>query len=332
MEEVSNPKQPASVSRRRFLGVVASVAGGAVLRSARGATGEPRLHVPPGLEPSKVVVAQNSRLVNGPDVHRALLGETFEQMLLALTGKSSTKEAWGTILRPDDVVGLKFNRSGQDVIRTTTAMADALVASLVDAGWGLERIVLVEAPPGFAERAGTQPPWPGYDSHATDFGSGSDQFASVLRQITALISVPFLKTHNIAGMTCALKNLSHGLIKHPARYHANGCSPYIADVVASSPIRSKLRLALVDAMRVVYDGGPRATAVTLGDEGALLISRDPVAADSVALEILNRTRERHGLEPIAASAAEIPYLAAAHERGLGIAVRHATDVVRILGP
>ena len=303
-----------------------------MLRSARGATGEPRLRVPPGLEPSKVVVAQNSRLVNGPEVHRALLGETLEKMLLALTGKPTTGEAWGTILRPDDVVGLKFNRSGQDVIRTTTAMADTLVASLVNAGWGLEQIVLIEAPSGFTERAGTRPPRSGYDPHTTDFGSGSDQFAAVLRQITALISVPFLKTHNITGMTCALKNLSHGLIKHPARYHANGCSPYIADVVGSSPIRSKLRLALVDAMRVVYDGGPDATAATLGDEGALLISRDPVAADSVALEVLNRTRERHGLEPIAASAAEIPYLAAAHERGLGIAVRHATDVVRILGP
>ena len=146
-----------------------------------------------------------------------------------------------------------------------------------------------------------------------------------------MISVPFLKTHNIAGMTCSLKNLSHGLIKHPARYHKNHCSPFIADIVAAEPIRSKLRLTLVDAMRVVYVGGPQATAPALANEGVLIMSRDPVAADTVGLDVLNRARERVGLAKTAASGAEIPYLAVAHRAGLGIAVRHGIKTVRILG-
>ena len=170
-----------------------------------------------------------------------------------------------------------------------------------------------------------------YDSQTTDFSSGADNFASVLRQITALISVPFLKSHNIAGMTCSLKNLSHGLIKHPARYHGNRCSPYIADIVAAKPIRSKFRLTIVDAMRVVYEGGPRANAHSLANEGVLIMSRDPVAADAVALGVLNRARERSGLAKIVDSAEEIPHLAAAHRSGLGVAIRHGIKIVRVLG-
>lgn len=253
-------------------------------------------------------------------------------MLISLTGRPTAKEAWATILKPDDVVGLKFNRSGQSVIHTSSAMAEALIESLESAGWAREQIIGLELPPDIVSNAGTRTPQPGYDTLVTDFNSGADNFAAVLRQVTALISVPFLKTHNIAGLTCSLKNLSHGLIKHPARYHKNHCSPYIADIVAAEPIRSKFRLALVDAMRVVYEGGPRATARALADEGVLLMSRDPVAADAVGLDVLNRARQRAGLVDVAASAADIPYLAAAHRAGLGVAVRHGINIVRILGP
>ena len=81
-----------------------------------------------------------------------------------------------------------------------------------------------------------------------------------------MINVPFIKTHNIAGMTCGLKNLSHALVKHPAHYHANGCSPFIGDIVAADPIRKKLKLTIVDAFRVVFQGGPAARVENLHPE------------------------------------------------------------------
>lgn len=332
MDDAPTGKRPRRVSRRRFLGVAATLAGGAALRATHAVGGETRLRLAPDQPLSRVVVARETHLIDGPTVHRTLLAETLQAMLLSLTGKPTPKEAWATILKPDDIVGLKFNRSGQGVINTSSALADVLIESLGSAGWGRSRIVGFEFPREVESNAGTLPPRPGYDAHLTDFSSGADHFASALGQITALINVPFLKTHNLAGMTCSLKNLSHGLIKHPARYHAAGCSPYIADIVAADPIRSKLRLTLVDAMRVVYKGGPSATARSLANEGVLLMSRDPVAVDAVALEVLNRARERFGLPEIASSAADIPYLAAAHRLGLGIAVRHGIKTVRILGP
>jgi len=272
------------------------------------------------------VHGQDPRVISGPTVHRAMLSELFEKSLIALTRKQTSSEAWGSILMPNDVIGLKFNQSGQAVISTTPTLVDVLIASLVQAGFNAEQIVCIEAPEGTSKKHGTSLPNRGYSTAVTDFSSGEDQFASVLDQVTALISVPFLKVHNIAGLTGALKNLSHGLIKHPGRFHANGCSPYIADIVSAPPIRSKLRLCIVDALRVAYVGSPEPTASTLHDSGSLLMSFDPVAADTTGLAILNDIRHAHKIEPIAKFAAEIPFLADAHERGVGVAVWHGIDL------
>lgn len=265
----------------------------------------------------------------GPEVHRPLLGEMLQKALTSLTATGAIDQAWRSILKPEDVIGLKFNRSGQKIIATTTVLADVLIGSIVEAGWRPEQIVCIEAPQGTEVRNRTTPARRGYASTTTIFKSGADQFASVLDQVTTLIDIPFLKTHNIAGLTCALKNLSHGLVKHPARYHQNGCSPHIADIVAAAPIRSKLRLCLVDALRVVYDGGPEATAATVSDEGILLASFDPVATDTVGLAILNEIRQRYELGPICGLEVDLGYLGAAHRRGLGAALWHGIDLVRL---
>lgn len=287
--------------------------------------------MPSGVSRSRVVQVRSSQVVNGPTVHRILLGEMVDAALRAITQLESVVEAWRSILKPDDVIGIKLNRSGQGVIGTSASFADVLVTSLVGAGWQPDQIVVIEAPPSAQLMYATAAPAAGWVRSETDFGSGSDQMASVLNQVTALIDVPFLKTHNIAGMTCALKNLSHGLIKHPARYHDHGCSPYIADIVASEPIRSKLRLCLVDALRIVFDGGPEAAEGVISDDGIILASIDPVAVDAVAVGLLGKVRFRQGLGQIVRSPEDLDYLAAAHRRGLGIALTHGIEIVRLKG-
>lgn len=321
-------KEPAP-TRRRFLGLAATAVGGSLFAPSTIAAPADPLRMPMGAKRSRVVQISSRHVVDGPLVHGVLLREMFDACLQALTETRSIRDAWHALLRPDDVIGLKFNRSGQRVLATTASFAEMLIASIVDAGWESDRIVCMEAPSGTAERYATSVPRTGYDSLPTGFASGSDQFASVLRQITALIDIPFLKSHNIAGMTCALKNLSHGLVKHPARFHGEGCSPFIGDIVAAPPIRSRLRLCIADVLRVVFDRGPEATADTISDHGTLLASVDPVALDTVGLTLLNDVRRHHNLAPIARSAEELGYLASAHRSGLGIAMWQGIDLQRL---
>ena len=313
------------LSRRTFLGVAASIAGGGWRAQAQGGGELEELRVPLGTPRSRVVQISAEEVVNGAIVHRSLLQEMLGKLLITVTGRPTEAAAWRSLLKPDDVIGLKFNRSGQGAIGTTNALADVLVGSIVRSGWQPEQIVCIEVPDHVQRRNGTAPPWSGFSEERSVFASGSDQLASVLDQVTALISVPFLKTHNIAGLTCSLKNLSHAMVKHPARFHRDGCSPFVGDIVALPAIRDKLRLCIVDAMRVVFDGGPTATTTTVSDEGVLLASLDPVAVDAIALEVLNDIRRRRGLAIVAEDAAHVPYLRAAHEAGVGIAVAHGIE-------
>lgn len=317
------------VSRREFLEVAASVAGGVAIGPRAAASDEPALTIPAGTARSRVVWVESGHVVSGSIVHATLLREMLSAALSALTHTSSAAEAWRTVLRPDDVIGIKFNRVAQAAIGTTPYVADAIVTSLVDAGWHPDQIVCIEAPPAPRLAYMTRIPVAGWDRQATDFGSGSDQLSAVLSQVTALIDVPFVKTHNIAGITCALKNLSHGLVKHPARYHNGGCSPYIADIVATDAIRSKLRLCVVDALRVAFKDEPAVTEAAIYPEGTIMAAYDPVAVDSVALGLLNRIRRTAQLPPIARSPEQLAFLAAAHRRGLGIALSHGIEVVQM---
>lgn len=316
------------LSRRGFLGVAATVAGGTLLPHPLRAQDVPKLGLPPGKEPSRVVLAEQRMAVDGHRVHRIVVKEMLEKSMIELTQKGTILDAWMSVLNHDDIIGLKFNRSSQQIIGTTDTFAEILIESILESGYRPDRIVCIEAPRGIAEKYGTQAPRRGYDLKPVDFGSGSDQLASVVGQVTAFVSIPFLKTHNIAGLTCSLKNLSHAFVKHPARYHRNGCSPYIADIVNLPQIRTKLKLCIADALRVVYDKGPEATSNNIQDVGVLMASTDPVSMDTVGLTLLNKIRREQGLPKIARRAENIPYLVEAHRHGIGVAATHGINLIQ----
>ncbi|UCF32456.1 MAG: DUF362 domain-containing protein [Phycisphaerales bacterium] len=317
-------------SRRSFLRVGGALAGACLWGKAHGEDKTPPLRIPLGTPASKVARLHSPHVVRGPTLQARHLREMLAQTLEMLTGKSSTAEAWVEILDHGQVVGLKFNRSGQAALGTSPALAEALIESLLEAGWAPHDIICIEAPPSVEAYYCTKRADPGYDREVTDFGSGSDRLATVLNQVDALINIPFLKAHNIAGFTSCLKNLSYGLIKHPARFHANGCHPFIADICALPAIRGKLKLCLVDALRMVFDRGPEPQSDTVFPAGTLIAGFDPVALDAAGLIFVNELRAGKGLAPLnklPIGSGGMPYLARAHRLGLGIALPQGLQLI-----
>ncbi len=307
---------------------------GFILAASSAPPGEPGrpasrgLYLAPDQRPSRVAWSESSHVVSGRTVHRSLVREMLEGAIVEALETESVEAAWRTILAPDDVIGIKFDPVGARELGTAPIVGGVLIESLVRAGWLPRQIVVIDGPPELARQFGTLPSWQGYDAEPTDFGSGKDQLASVLRQVTALINVASLKTDNVTHVRCCLSNISLGLLKHPARFRIDGGSPYIADIAALKVVRSKLKLCLVDGLRVVYDAGPMAVEENTSDEGILLVSLDPVAADSVALGIVNQVRKKKDLPPIARSVADVPSIADANRKGIGIAISRGIDVVR----
>jgi hypothetical protein len=257
------------------------------------------------------------RVVADTIIHETLLREIIDEGISVATKATSPAQGWNKLLRSDDVIGIKFNHIGEDIINTTTPMASQLVESLKAAGFAPDRIILIEVPPRIAYQLKTRPCPTGFSGGKVAFASGEDELASVLQEVTAIVNVPFLKTHNIAGMSCCLKNLSHALIRRPKLCHANACSPFVADILALPQIQPKLKIHIVNALKAVFDGGPIPKRGQLWAHSGILVSTDPVACDSKALAILNEQRTIRKLPLIGNLDGQVPHVHAAATKGLG---------------
>lgn len=325
-------------TRREFLTRIAGCAVAADLcgRLARAGQDMPELVERPSTgwikssEKSIVAHVRSEHVIPNGKVHDLLLADMIEEGLLAITGTDRPRDAWHKLLKKNDVVGIKFNQVGAALLATTQAMARQLVRSLVQTA-EIEpgRIMLIEVDTvtrqavesALSDELGvevkTRPPVFGFAGPETSFGSGSEQLAALLQDVTALINVPFIKTHNIAGMTGCLKNLSHALVRRPARYHGNQCAPYVGDILALPQIRSRMRLHVANALRIVFDGGPDPARDTVFEHRSLLISTDPVAVDAVGTDLINEHRTSIKRPPIGDALGRIAHLHAAARRGLG---------------
>ena len=116
-----------------------------------------------------------------------------------------------------------------------------------------------------------------------------------------LINVPIAKTHGLSRLTLGGKNLMGCILSPGAMHRALG--QRIADLMTLV----RPTLTVVDAVRILTANGP--TGGDLGDvkrTDTVVASHDTVAADAWAATLF-------GL-----SGADIPYIQAAVERGLGI--------------
>jgi len=128
----------------------------------------------------------------------------------------------------------------------------------------------------------------------------------VTRRVNKLVLLPVLKDHGSAGVTGALKNMSHGLVNNVCRSHSspdtNVCNQFIPQVVNHPIIRRKCVLQIMDGIKGVYQGGPGASRTEwTWENNALFFATDPVAMDHVAWRHVDAKRQEKGLPPVAAS-------------------------------
>jgi hypothetical protein len=140
----------------------------------------------------------------------------------------------------------------------------------------------------------------------------------VSRLVNKLITIPVLKDHRSAGVTLALKNLSHGLNNNVARSHLpvtlhggkvgheyaagpNQCNTFIPTAVSQPLTRQKATLHILDGLVGVYEGGPHNRNKTWGTwrYQGLFFATDPVALDHVGWDIIDAKRVEEGWAPVA---------------------------------
>ncbi len=248
--------------------------------------------------------------------------------LCALTGDESAVAACRRFFALRETVGIKVNALGGRRICTHPELAYAFAKHLAASGISSADIIIWDRLTSELRRAGYRVNKTGsgplcfgtdneYEHTPEISGSIGSCFSRILtRRCDAVISMPVMKDHDLSGVSVNLKNF-YGAIHNPNKYHDNLCDPFIADLNAHRHIRNKLRLVITDALQVQYHGGPAFKPQWSWGYGGILLSADPVAADTVAADIIDQKRQAEGLCTLREDSRPPVHITTAAHRGLG---------------
>ncbi len=284
--------------------------------------------------PGSIIAGQYQR-----EAVRAMIGKG----MMELTGAPSATEAWRFFFQPGDVVGIKLNPVGLPFLISAPEVFQEIVEGLKEAGVKPRDIVAFERfrtaflAAGFDKWLPEGVRWSSATEKASNFqldmdGYDRDQYMELplvtpdadwrdphnrrsyvakllTREVNKLINLGVLKHHQSAGVTIALKNLSHGLSNNVARSHistsANACGLFIPAVVDLPVFRRKVVLNIIDGVKAAYHGGPgRTVEKYLWEHKTLYFATDPVAVDRIGWTVLDNKRGQMGMPPLAIATAD----------------------------
>ncbi len=330
---------PATWTRREF--AKASLVGASMQQlamSAQTSSNAPQTKLSmPGLFRGRVVAVSHPGSIISGNYQADSIRTMMRRGMAELTGAPDWTAAWKLFVEPGDVVGIKVNPVGAPHVMGAEAVVREIIDGLNAAGIKNGDIVVYDRyrkqflnagfdkwlprgvrwshaaedyeeiqqsiegydPDHYLDMALTRP---GYDvSNLTARRSYASQF--ITRQVNKLINVPLLKDHQSAGVTLALKNLSHGLVNNVSRSHAtktlNACGAFIPAVVALPVIRNKTVLHVMDGIKALYHGGPGAKPQFVWEHKAMYFATDPVAMDRVGWREIDKKRAAVGMKSIA---------------------------------
>lgn len=319
------------ITRREFIGtglgaVGATLVGGTLVPWVTFADG-----FTPFAEAGKVVQVRHPSPLEGIGMKPAAAREMLAAGVKALTGARSAEDAWRRFVRPTDVVALKPNGLGGRFLATHKELLEATIDALVGVGVPPTNILIYEQYNPYMRACRFEPNTTlpngvrvkvhlGRDAGPewTRVPSGRTKFVRPLLEATAVISFPLAKDHAICGVTGCLKNMSHGSITNPSDFHRRHASPMIAELYAHEAIRTRVRLHVLDATRVLCNNGPQDAPNFRRNSDALWFSTDPVAIDTLLVDLIEADRRARRLPALAARGTPPSYIAAAAGLGLGI--------------
>ena len=311
------------VGRRRFLqGMAAGVAGAPLASIAAAETGR-----------SRVIVAERDNFGTGSGVDRKVVKQAVDALVKKLSGKGNVDKAWRSFVSPKETVVMKSNGQHRGGC-TNPAVVWAVCRGLVDAGVPERKISVLDRNQADFEACGLKPfedlakirlvtADSAWDSEIKVGGVKTRLTRILTHEADAVINLPCLKHHCIAGVTIAMKN-HMGSIPNPQEFHPT--LDLIAELNCLPAIRKKTRLAICDAIRGVLDKGPQFRGPHCAwDAKSLLAATDVVALDAVGAEMVLKARMARG---VGRTRPDPKHIAHAAEIGLGTADLGKIDVIR----
>ncbi|MCK4375279.1 MAG: DUF362 domain-containing protein [Candidatus Brocadiae bacterium] len=285
------------ITRRDFLRGGAGVAAAAAAGLPGLAAGAEETLGP--VEKTRVVLVRDKDAIEaGGSLNAEAIQRMMDQGVTTLLGEEDAAKCWQRLVKPDDLVGIKSN------VWAPLPTPEPLVAAL-------KRRVLEAGVPAESVRVDDR------DARRT------------LADRTALINARPLRTHHWAAIGGCLKNYIP-FTPRPSAYHPDTCAD-LGKIWNLPMVKGKTRLNILVVLTPLFHGrGPHHfDRRFVWRYNGLLISQDPVAADSVGIRILEAKRRLHFGEdrPLAPLAKHVRYAQTRH--GVGISDPKRIDLVKV---
>lgn len=291
----------------------------------------------PGPYPGRVVAVEHPASIISGAYQAEPVRDMMRKGMIELTGATDWVEAWRTFFEPGDVVALKVCPVGGRAISSDGLVLRQVVEGLRQAGVKPGDIFVYNRYRREMFQAGI-PQWvpeglritwasEAYNKIQHDIeGYDRDTFVELalampgqdireeqvrrsyvskllVRQVNKVINLPVLKHHDAAGVTIALKNLSHGFVNNVERSHAtstlNATGTFIPAILDHPVFRQKVVLNIVDGVKAQWDGGPGGRPEFIWEHKTMYFGTDPVALDKTGWKVIDQKRVEKGLSPIA---------------------------------
>ncbi len=293
----------------------------------------------PGPYPGRVIEVYHPGCIVSDAYQAAPVEQMMRRGMMELTGAPGWPDAWKALFEKGDVVAIKVSPVGGPHLCSDALVLHQIVEGLGQAGVPSRDIVVYNRyrqetiaagidkwlPPGVRFEAASEK----YDDVQLDMaGYDPDHYMEmalikpgenfndahyrrsyvskvITKRVNKFINLPVLKHHQSAGVTIALKNMSHGMVNNVNRSHLtptlNACGAFIPSVVNLPVIRQKAALHICDAVKASWHGGPGAKPQYIWEHKTMYFATDPVALDNTGLQAIDAQRAAKGMVSIALS-------------------------------
>jgi hypothetical protein len=293
--------------------------------------------------PSKVVHTYHAGAWDGEDLVPDVLRKMLNASITELTGIKEPHDAWAVLFSSDERIAIKVNSIRRGA--THPELVIALTDCLQDAGIPAEQLFIFDrnttelAHEGYPVNVdgpgvrcyGSGETWgdPGnYTSGWTLLDKGI-KLSDILLSCDALINVPILKRGG-PGISFAMKN-HYGTFDIPAIFHGEKFERALPELSALPPIKDRTRLIIGDVLTNNPYHGSLDGYEVMAIGNTLLMSFDPVAFDTVGVQMVVDkliADDRETIVRMTSMEAE-PWLTVGAEMGLGTNDPANIDLVEV---
>jgi hypothetical protein len=274
---------------------------------------------------ARVIIVQNPRATFDFQARTNEVRGLFDRGLCSFTGKTNAALAWKTLVKTNDVVGIKvFSAPGANS-GTRPAVVAAAIEGLLGAGIAPQNVIIwdknlvslrlagfvelaerykvnvaASSSAGYDETNFYDNPlignlvWGDFEFGKEGAGIGRKSFVTKLltERITKIISIVPLLNHNSAGTTGHLYNVAFGSVDNTQRFEdSERLATALPEIYALPSVGDKVVLNITDALICQYQGEQRSLLHYSAALNELWFSKDPVALDVLAIQELQRQRE-----------------------------------------